>query len=162
MATRKFDFYRLRTGVSNMDLYTITDSPAWQDILKKAKEGKLGNIPGTHSPITAEMKYTEEMLTETWVDATDDEGLIDTDDKAFAKFILMGLKHFAAVPSHEETDASKAVPKYMAYFRTVVDKNSPKDLLEELEAELTYKLSPEARREALEAKRTNSKAPTTK
>lgn len=153
MATKKVNFYRLHTNVPNMDLYMVNENPAWQEILKKGKEGKLGNIPGTNYPITPEMKHTEEMILSTYVDSTDEEGDIDTEDKEFAKYIFMSLKHYAAVPHYEETDVSKAIPKYMAYFRKVLDKNSPTDVLDDLEKELTIRLSPGARREALEKKR---------
>lgn len=158
MASKKFDFYRLNTGIKDMDLFMLNESPAWQKVLKDAKAGKLGNIAGTQYPVTAEMLHTKEMLEETWVDSTDSDGLIDTEDKEFAKYILISLKHFAAVPHYEEADPDKAIPKYMAYFRKVLDKNSPVDILAELETELRYKLSPSARRDSLEAKRSAAKA----
>jgi len=150
---KKITWYRLRTGCPKMPIYMIHESPAWQDILQKAKAGKLGNIAGTQYPITPEMKFTEEMLLETFVDETDEEGILDTEDKELAKYVLMSIKHFAAVPHYEESDADKAVPKYMEYFRKVLDKDSPQDILEELEESLRYKLSPKARRDMLEAKR---------
>lgn len=155
MATKKFDYYRIHTGVSRMSFYNVNDNPAWQEILKKGKEGKLGTIAGTNSPVTPEMKFTEDMLFSSFVDETDEDGDIDIDqnDKEFAKMVFMSLKHFAAVPHFEETDPAKAIPKYMAYFRSILDKNSPTDILELLEEDLKLKLSPNARRDAFEKKR---------
>lgn len=145
---KKMDWYRLHTRMPKMPVYLISESADWQAVLKKAADEKLGfNSMG--QPKTAEMFHTQKMLDETYIDETDEEGILDTDDKELAKYVLYNIKAFSGLPIQHEGNPDIYIPHYMKFFRSILDKSSPTDVLIELESEMRDKSSPKARVSAL-------------
>jgi hypothetical protein len=124
------------------------------------KRGKLGSNHLGHLDIP-ELHHTKAMLEDGWVCQSDEDGRFETPDdsqesKELAKMILRACIPFAAIdPISVDPRNTTEVrnQKIVAYWAKLIDKSSPKDLLEELTKELNDASAPKGRTSRLEERK---------
>lgn len=144
MARNKY--YRLETGLHAAQLFQVDLSEEY----KKKFLDKRGSLSANHmgTPYTPEFYHTPNMLADGWVCQTEEDGRFETPDdsaesKELAKLLCKAFICFAAIDSWlSQEDKNKAT---VAYWTKIIDRSSPKDLLEELTKEL-YEAQPDKKR----------------
>jgi hypothetical protein len=119
----------------------------YQEIL--SKKNKLG-ATATGQPIIPEHLHTEEHLVASWV-AESEDGIIDTNDKEFAKRVMRSCHYRSGVFNSDPISVKNQ--KYMNLYTSMLDKTSPRDILKEMEVELTEKAKLKTRKTALDLKK---------
>lgn len=150
MAKHLNSFYRIFTPCKSAQFFNPMISKEFAALKRKEKEGKLGTT-ASGDPYIAEHYQTERMQAEGWVGETDKDGIFETDgtsneDKEVAKTVLRSLRCFSGIggwsPLNDDKDeskqwAEKQVELITKFYEKSLDKNSPRDIIEELRKELT-------------------------
>ena len=150
--------------LKNMQFFDVKLSDEYRTKFLE-KRGKLGSnhlgnldIPEAH--------MSKDHLADSWVCQTDENGDFDTPDdsqeaREVCKMILRSCVPFAGVdPVDVDPRNTFEVrnQKIIAYWAKSIDKNSPKDLLEELTKELNEATAPKARTSRLEERKLAAEA----
>lgn len=175
MARNKYYRLDLSTGakgeaakLSRMQFFDVNLSEEYKKKFLE-KRGALGaNHMGT--PYIPEMYMTKNHLADSWVCQTDEDGRFETPDdsqesKDLAKMILRSCVCFAGIdPISVDRRNTKEVvnEKIIAFWAKLIDRSSPKDLLEELTKELKESVEPKARTSRLEERKLAAEATKTK
>lgn len=149
----KNKYYRLETKCSKMLFFDVTLSDEYKKkYLDKRQSLEVNHLGQRHVP---EMYHTREMLEDAWVARTDEDGRFETPDdgpesKALAKMICRHLTAFAGIDGWLPLEEKNKMT--IAFWKKVIDRSSPPDLLEELSKELLEAKNPAERRSRLEEK----------
>lgn len=144
---KKLEFYRIRTGITGLNIYDPTLSDDYREKYLE-KENKLGVLPDG-KPYVPEHFQTQKHIDEGWIGETaqkDDDpesnGYFDTEDMELAARVMKAANFQAGltqVNPNEPGSRNKLElnnEKLMAFYRKILDKQSPTDVLDKLEEEL--------------------------
>jgi hypothetical protein len=157
MSRNKLNFYKISTGCKGLSLYDLFQSPDFVELKKQRSVG----VTATGQVLLPETKHTEDMMAEAFVEEADDEGVIEFDlkEKAQAKMVLRGLGFMAGLSNvhSEDPDAKDKLDannkKLIALWNKVLDKSSPRDIIDELTKELEVNSNPKTRKMRIEEQR---------
>ena len=161
----KINFYRLNTGLTTCKrtqdgstpptamLFDVNQSEEYSKILEQ--RGKLG-VTLSGQAIIPESRHTEDMLAEGFVAELEADGIFETpdcspDSKEVVKSILRQIVFTAGIDGWLPLEEQHK--KMVEFWEKILDRSSPRDVIEELADELKAKRSVKHRKSVLHERR---------
>lgn len=140
MSRTKFEFIRLHTGCFNMDFFKPDASEDYKKFLDKNEPGAEGlGFTALGQPRIPEEFQNRTMYVESFQHSTDSKGIIDfvnnPEGREKAKGVLRDVLYRSGL-NPERYDATTYAVKQVQFWESVLDPDSPQDVLNELKEEV--------------------------